>query len=159
MAVRNAGHRGDKSGAGRPIHQCDAVKEESGSERAQEEIFERGLTGLQRIAPVSGKNVARDGAHLEADKGGEQLLGGGQNPHAGGSEKNERVKFGAFQFLAGKIGTADQNNQNADQADEQVEEKAKGIRADEIEEAGAAVLVSQDGGGHAGAGPDERNDG
>ncbi len=56
------------------------------------------------IAAIPGEDVAGDGAHLQADEGGEQLLRGGQHAHPSGGEKDEGIELGGLQMLAFEIG-------------------------------------------------------
>ena len=108
------GHQREIRGAGDAVDQGDAVEEEGGGERAEQEVLHGRFAGLEGVAAISGQDVAGDRAHFEADEGGEKFLRGGEDAHAGGGEQDQGEEFGGFQIFALEIGAGDEDDQNGD---------------------------------------------
>src|SRR5262249_37949999 len=110
---------------------------------------------FERVAAVSGEDVAGDGTHFEADEGGEEFLCGSEDAHAGGGEQNERQKLGRIKIFRFEIGLRRKNYKKNDGAKQQVEEEAKGVRENQAGKAGAVVPRRNDGKGSAAESADE----
>ena len=69
--------------AGVPVDQRDAVDEEAGAERAEQEVLHRRLLAEQPPAPgQSAEQVEREREHLERHEHGQQVVGRREHQHA-----------------------------------------------------------------------------
>ena len=95
---------GELHRAGEAVDQRDAVQEEAGRERAEQEVLERGLLAEQATAPGEpAEQVQRQREHLERDEHGQQVVGRGEQQHAADREHRERVDLGVVQALGGGL--------------------------------------------------------
>ncbi len=85
---------------GEAVDQRDAVEEEAGRERAEQEVLERRLLAEQAPAPGQpAQQVERQGQHLERDEHGEQVVGRREEHHAAHGEHRQRVDLGVVEAL------------------------------------------------------------
>ena len=84
--------------AGVAVDQGDAVEEEAGGERAEQEVLHRGFLAEQ--APATGQateQVERQREHLERHEHREQVAGGREQHHPADREQQQRVDLGVVE--------------------------------------------------------------
>ena len=90
--------------AGEAVGQRDAVQEEAGGERAEQEVLERRLLAEQPApAGQAAEQVQRQREHLERDEQREQVVGGGEQHHAADREHQQRVDLGVLEAAGGRL--------------------------------------------------------
>ena len=89
---------GELHGAGEAVGQRDAVEEEAGGERAEQEVLECGLLA-QQSAPArqAAEQVERQREHLERHEHREQVVGRREEHHAADREHQQRVDLGVVE--------------------------------------------------------------
>ena len=89
-----------------PIDPGDAIDEEAGAERAEDEVFHAGFERADVAAHVGDEDVEGDGDEFERDEGSGEVLGGGEQHHAGAGEDGQGVVFAGAVFGARMVGEA-----------------------------------------------------
>ena len=89
--------------AGDAVDPGDAVEQERGGERAQQEVLERRFVGALVVAQVAGQHVAGDRGDLQADEDHDQLVGRRHHALAGDREQQQRVVLAGLRVLAPEI--------------------------------------------------------
>ena len=86
--------------AGVPVDQRDAVDEEAGAERAEQEVLHRRFLAEQAAATgQAAEQVERQREHLERDEHGQQVVGGREHQHAADREHHQREDLGVLEAL------------------------------------------------------------
>ena len=93
-------------GAGGAVNPGDAVNEEAGAERAEDEVFHPGFERADVAAHVGDEDVEGDGDEFERDEGSGEILGGGEPHHAGAGEDGQAVELAGAVFRIRMIGEA-----------------------------------------------------
>jgi hypothetical protein len=91
-------------GAGGAIDPGDAIDEETGAQRAEDEVFHAGFERADVAAHVGDEDVEGDGDEFEGDEGSGEILGGGEPHHAGAGENRQRVELAGAVFRSRMIG-------------------------------------------------------
>ena len=76
------GDRGRAGRAGGAVDERDAVEQERRGERAEQEVLQRGLAGVQPLLEEPGQHVERQRHELEGQEHHDQVVGRGQQHHA-----------------------------------------------------------------------------
>ncbi len=100
-AVEHIADLEDVGGAAEAVEKREAVGENAGAERAEEQIFHGRFVGALIGAQKSGENVEAEGHGLQAEEEHDQVDAGGHEHHADAGEENQRVVFAfllAFEF-------------------------------------------------------------
>ena len=93
--LRRVGDRTDVDAAGVAVEQRDAVDEEGGGERAEQEVLDRCLLRQQAAtAGEPGHQVEREAQDLERHEHEQQVVGGGEEHHPAEREHREREDLG-----------------------------------------------------------------
>ncbi len=96
-AVRRVGQRkselAELHGAGKPVDQRNAVQQQAGGQRAENEIFEPGFRAAQLVAGEGGEHVDRQRLQFEAEIERHHVGGRGHHQHAGGGVEHEHRKL------------------------------------------------------------------
>ena len=82
--AERGGDAGEAGGAGEPVEQRNAVKQDAAGERAENEIFEPRLGRAFVAAPVGGEDVAREAVQLKPDVEADQACRRDHHAHADG---------------------------------------------------------------------------
>ncbi len=96
--VDGAGDTGQAQGAGVAVEQRDAVEEECRREGAEQKVFQGGFLGQQ--PPAAGQpthQVQRQREHFQRNEHRQQVVGGGEDHHAGDGEHGQREHLGLHQ--------------------------------------------------------------
>ena len=125
-------HLIDARGSGGAVDHGDAVQEERGGERAQDEIFQRRFVRFGGPFAEAGQDVARNRAYFEADEGGQQFVRARQDPHAGGSEQHQRVKLTALEIFVVEIIDGAEHAQRGRADDHGVRENTEQVGANQL---------------------------
>ena len=127
----------DLRGSGSAKDECNAVKQEGSSERAEEEIFDGGFRAPAGVLAPAGKNVCGDGGNFECNKDDEQLNGGGEQAHADRAKDDERVELALMVGVLRERVEREQQCHEHDAADKDVEEDCEGAGFDRGVKAGS----------------------
>jgi hypothetical protein len=112
----------------------DAVEEERRRERAEQEVFQRRFRAFRGFTAVPGHDVRGDRRDFQRDEDQQQLDGTGHEHHADGAEENQREQLA--QTLGGVADRVQRDQQRGehDAGDEDMEEDAEGVGADDAVE-------------------------
>ena len=85
----------ERDRAGVPVEQREAVEEERRGERPQQEVLDRGFLAEQPTsAGQAAQQVQRERQDLERDEQDQQVVGRGEQHHAGDREHHQREDLG-----------------------------------------------------------------
>ena len=83
------------------VQQRHTEQEERRTERAEQEVLQRGLLAQPTAAPRHpGEQVQRQGEDLQGDEQRQQVVGGREQQHPEQREQDQREDFGVFAVLA-----------------------------------------------------------
>ncbi len=127
------GHRADA------VEQREAVGQQAGAERAQQQIFHGGFVGAALAAQEARQNVEADGHGLQAQELDDQVVAGGHEHHADRGEKQQRVVFAVMLVFDLQVADREQNHQrqrdqenHAEKDEERVHHDGTGEAADRV---------------------------
>ena len=126
--------------AGGAVNPGDAVNEEAGAERAEDEVFHAGFERADVAAHVGDEDVEGDGDEFERDEGSGEILGGGEEHHAGAGEDGQGVVFAGAVFRAGMIGEA---GEDFPVIDGEQHDEDRGDEGEDLVEAGEGIEVDR----------------
>ena len=126
-AAKAGGDRGDAGGTGGAECERNAVEEERGGKRAEQEVLDGGLGGRDLGLAEAGHDVSGDGRDLEADEDHQELDRTGHQHHADGAEEDQRVVLAGVAGFAFKVFERAEQRGDDDCGDKQVEENAEGV--------------------------------
>ncbi len=89
------GDAGEFGGAGEAVDQRDAVEQHPGGQRAEDEIFQAGLGGAQRIAVEGGQHIERQALQFEAEIERQEIRSRNHQQHAERRKPNQNRQFKA----------------------------------------------------------------
>ena len=111
----------------------DAVEEERAREGAEQEVLERRLGARRARAAQPGQDVDRQRQHLERQEDHQQVGGGRHQHHAADREQRQRVVLAGRQPLALHDVVREHHRQDADDAEDDVDEEGEVVGADDAE--------------------------
>ena len=114
----------------------DAVNEEAGAERAEDEVFHAGFERADVAAHVGDEDVEGDGDEFERDEGSGEVLGGGEEHHAGAGEDGQGVEFAGAVFRTRMIGEA---GEDFPVIDGKQDDEDRGDEGEDLVEAGEGI--------------------
>jgi hypothetical protein len=114
-------------GTGSAEDEGDAVQQERGGERADQEVLERGLRRGAPEAVVARQDVDGDRHHLQPQERDDQVLGGGQEHHAHGGEQHQDVVLRGEQALAIEVAQGVQHRRRRGREDHRFGAEAVGV--------------------------------
>ena len=141
----NVGHRADA------VEQREAVGQQAGAERAQQQILHGGFVGAALAAQEARQDVEADGHGLEAQELDDQVVAGGHEHHADGGEQQQRVVFAVMLVFDLQVAHREQNHQrqrdqenHAEEDEERVHHDGTGEAADRVRAELAVQPVQRD---------------
>jgi hypothetical protein len=132
QTVDAGGHRDGAQirGAGSAEHERDAQQEERTRERAQQEIFQRTLSG-SRIPPVQAREHVDWHRHqLESDENEHQIGRARKHHHAYRGEQHQHVQLTQPQVFLCQVATRDEQEHRDGDEEHVVREDAKPVERD-----------------------------
>ena len=124
------------------VDQGDAVQEEAGRERAEQEILHRRLFRPRLGAGKAGQDVQGDGQHFQADKDGDQLAAGRHQHRAGGGEQHQGVILAVVDALLLNVALGQQDGQRGDDQQDELKHQREIIGDDRAVERRSGVLAA-----------------
>src|SRR6267378_760498 len=99
VALRQCGGDGaDVRSAAEPIQNRKTVGQDSGAERAEQDIFQGGFIRTLFAAQETSQHVEAEGHGLQAEKHDDQVYAGSHEHHADAGKQQERVVFALLLF-------------------------------------------------------------
>ena len=117
-------------GGRRSVGEGDAVQQEPGGERAEEEVLQGRLGGGGAATVDPREHVHRDRHQLEAEEDHHEVLASGHQHHAQRGEEQQHVILGREQALALEIVERDEDRQCRGAEDQPVRDEPKVVHSD-----------------------------
>ena len=142
-AVRARGDRRaddvEPGGAGDDEGEGDAVEEERAREGAEQEILERGLGPRDARSAQAGQDVDRQRQHFERQEDDQQVGGRRHQHHPADREERQRVVLARRQPFPLHDVVRKHHRDDADDAEDDVDEEGEVVGADDAEADGVGV--------------------
>ncbi len=111
----------------RPVDQGEAVHEERGGERTEQEVLQRTLGRARARAAERGHRVRADAHRLQPEEERQRVAGGGEHHRAERREQEERVELAALDAVLAQVPAGQQRRHRAAEADQHVEEERESV--------------------------------
>jgi hypothetical protein len=115
---------------GRSIDERDAVEQESGRERAEQEVLHRRFVRAALRPPRAREHVDADRHHLEAEKNDDEVGRRRHHDHAGDRERDEAVVVAGRDARALEVRHRHQHDEDAGDEEDHREEDAVGVEGE-----------------------------
>ena len=121
--------------AGESVEQRQAVGEDSGGERAEQQILQRGFVRALIAAQEADQHVGRDGHQLQADEDQHDVVAGGHAHHADDGEQQQGVELAVVFLLDFQIMHRHQDGDRRAQQEQVEEVERKAVHQQRVHEA------------------------
>ena len=109
------------------VEEREAVEQQRGAERAEQEVLERTFRGARRGAAERGHRVGADRHRLEAEEHGQRITGRRDHHGPDGREEHEHVELAALELVLGQVSARQERRQDTTKAEKAVEEEREAI--------------------------------